>query len=468
MKVLLINSRATYAGEVAQKCYPPLNLMYLAAALMARGHEARIVDANAVNMPDEQIAAEAAACGAQLIGMPLFSTISAHVFKATSLIRQRCPSAKLVLGGPEASALPERTLQSFSHVDFILRGEAEESICNLCDALEKGAALAAVNGLTYRENGRVTHSPDVTLGKDLDQIRRPARDLAEEHYRAKRYYSILVKARPVDTVLTSRGCPFHCGFCYNQAHTYRWRSPEDVVDEIRSIVQRGIRDIEVVDDSFTVRRERAMAIFDLLIRERLNVSFRIKSRVNAVDKEFLRKARRAGVYLISYGVESGVQDILDRMNKRTKVAENAEAIRLAKEASMMCHASFVLGYPGETPDTISQTIDFVRATRPSTVNFVALVPFPQTEVYHYAKDKGMLVGDWDAQSTYVPWVRLAWMKSRGDLDRLAQIARRKVYFTPYYISLFATDILRNANLALARYAAREALKVVRTKGPRLF
>lgn len=469
MKVVLINPRATYAGEIAQKCYPPMNLMYLSASLRAQGHEPRIVDANAHNMPDDEIVEAVAREAPGIVGMPLFSTISAHVYRLCALVRERAPDAKIVLGGPEASALPVRTLEDFPHIDFVLRGESEQSICALCGAIENGDSLESVAGLTRRAEDGIVSNPDVVLGRDLDALPRPARDLAAEEYAQGLYYSVLVRSRPVDTIITSRGCPFRCGFCYNMNHTYRFRSPEDVLDEMCEIVSRGIRDIEIVDDTFTVRRERAMAIFRLIRRERLPVSFRIKSRVNAVDKEFLREAKRAGVYLISYGVESGVQEILDSMNKRTTVEQNAQAIRWAKDAGIMCHASFVLGYPGETPDTIKQTVRFISTTRPTTVNLVALVPFPQTAVYGYAKEHGMLMGNWDAQTDYVPWVKLRWMKDRGDLDRWAQWARRAVYFTPPYVSAFAAEIMRNANWLLGRYALQEARKVLPTvRGPRLF
>jgi len=469
MKVLFINPRATYAGEVAQKCYPPINLMYLSASLRAQGHEPRIIDANAHNMPDEEIAEALARESPGLVGMPLFSTISAHVYHLCTLIDERLPDAKIVLGGPEASALPERTIEGFPHVDFVLRGESEHSICALCDALEAGGEIDSVGGLTYRTEGRFASNPDSIPERNLDALPRPARDLARTEYDRGMYYSILVRDRPVDTIITSRGCPFHCGFCYNMNHTYRFRSPEDVVDEMCQIVSRGIRDIEIVDDTFTVRRDRAMAIFRLIRRERLPVSFRIKSRVNAVDMEFLKEAKRAGVYLVSYGLESGVQEVLDRMNKRTTVEQNAQAIRWTKRAGIMSHGSFVIGYPGETPDTIKQTVRFIRAVRPTTVNVVALVPFPQTTVYHFAKERGMLVGDWDAKSNYVPWVKLSWMKDRRDLDHWAQWARRAVYFTPPYVSAFAAEIMRNANWMLGRYALQEARKVLPlTRGPRLF
>ena len=468
MKVLFINPRATYAGEIAQKCYPPLNLMYLSASLSRAGHEPRIVDANALNLPDGDIMREVAQWQPALVGMPVFSTISHHVYRLSQLIHSRCPEATQVLGGPEASAVPDETLKWHDHVDYILRGESEDSICELCEVLEGRRPKGRVQGLSYRRGAAVVHNPDVEPTRDLDALPRPSRHLAEPLYDQGLYYTILVRRRPVDTIITSRGCPFRCGFCYNPTRSYRFRSPEDVVDEICQIAARGIRNIEICDDTFTANRGRAARIFDLVHKERLGLSFRIKSRVNAVDSELLKKARRAGVYIISFGLESGVQGMLDRMNKRTTVEQNAQAIAMCRAAGIMSHGSFVIGYPGETPHTVRRTVSFILSTRPTTVNVVPLVPFPNTQVYHLAKDEGMLVGDWDPRTGYVPWVRLPWMKTREDLDRAARVARRQVYFRPYYVAVFAREVVKNMNLPLALYAKQEAIKTLWQKGAKFF
>ncbi|MBC8450649.1 radical SAM protein [bacterium] len=469
MRVLFINPRATYAGEIAQKCYPPLNLMYLCASLAEAGHEAKIVDANAQNLSDDEIVSEAARWRPGLVGMPVFSTISHHVYKLSDMLRKaRGADAVQVLGGPEASAIPDETLKWFYHVDYVLRGESEKSICQLCEAIEGRRSLDRVDGLSHWGEGRVVHNRDAEPARDLDRTPRPARHLAEDAYRDGLYYTILVRHRPVDTIITSRGCPFRCGFCYNTNHTYRFRSPEDVVDEICQIAARGIRDIEICDDTFTANRKRAARIFDLIRKEKLGLSFRIKSRVNAMDGELMRKAKAAGVYIISFGMESGVQEMLDRMNKRIKVEQIAEAVRMCRAAGIMSHGSFVIGYPGETPATVKRTVNFIVGVKPTTVNVVALVPFPNTQVYQEAKDAGWLEGDWDPRTGYVPWAKLPWMETRADLDRVARRARQKVYFRLYYATVFTREIVRNFNLPLALYAKQEAAKTLGKRGPKFF
>jgi radical SAM superfamily enzyme YgiQ (UPF0313 family) len=457
-RVLLINPRATYAFEIAQKCYPPLNLLYLATALRGTGIEARVLDTNALAMTDGQIADATRDYGPDLVGVPLYTEIMAPVHRMISALAAAVPGTRFVIGGPHASALPDDVLRQYPQVDFVMRGESEMSFPRLCQLLRDGGDLTAAPGLSFRRGGDFVHNPAAEFSRDLDSLGMPARDLVMDVYERKRYYTLLVRQRPVDTIMTSRGCPFHCNFCYNQNHHYRHRSADHVMEELVSIRRRGIRNVEIVDDTFTFNRDRAMDIFNRLARERLGVSFRIKSRVNVVDAEFLAAARKAGAYLIAYGCESGDDDMLRRMNKRTCAADNERAIRLTKDAGIACHTSWVFGYPGETPESIRRTVDFIARTRPTTAQIALLRPYPQTVAYQEARDLGWLRGDWSVESDEYPWVQLPWAQTRGDLEGCIQRAMRRVYYRPYYVWQFGKMVLAGANVTLARYALQELRK----------
>jgi radical SAM superfamily enzyme YgiQ (UPF0313 family) len=270
-----------------------------------------------------------------------------------------------------------------------------------------------------------------------------------------------VRQKPIDTIMTSRGCPFHCNFCYNQNHKYRYRSTDHVLEEIVAIRERGIRNIEIVDDTFTFNRDRAFEIFDRIVKEKLGISFRIKSRVNVVDPEFLAKAREAGAYLIAYGCESADAEMLRRMNKKTRPEDNERAIRTTKAAGIACHTSWVLGYPGETPESIERTVDFIVRTRPTTAQIALLRPYPQTVAYREAKELGLLRGDWSVHSDDYPWVQLPWAESREALEKHVQRAVRRVYYRPYYVWQFGKMVLLGMNWTLARYAWQEMRKTLR-------
>jgi radical SAM superfamily enzyme YgiQ (UPF0313 family) len=462
LDVLLITPRSTYCNEVAQKVYPPLNLLYLAASLRAHGYAVDVLEANGLRMTDEQIKEHIRATRPSLVGIPVYSEILHQVRLLTELAKE-AGAEKVVLGGPHTAAVPERSLEYFPRADFLLCGEAEDTLPQLVAELNNPSAYPSISGLWWRENGELKVNPCDGQKPDIHQIPRPARDLVEEVYASKRYYTVMVRQRPVDTIMTSRGCPFRCNFCYNTNFKYRGRTPEDVIDELVSIRQRGIRNVEIVDDHFTAHRERAMKIFDLIIAEKLGISFRIKSRVNVVDEELLARARQAGAYQISYGMESGVQRILDAMNKKTKVEHIVEATRLTQKAGLAVHSSWVFGYPGETPESIEETIDLIVKLKPTTANVAMMRPYPETAAYHEAKEQGMLRGDWHPDAEDFPWVQLPWVKSKEELQAVVKKAMRRIYYRPHYVMAMGGEILRNANVTLAQYAFQELRRTMLAK-----
>jgi radical SAM superfamily enzyme YgiQ (UPF0313 family) len=457
--VVLVNPRATYAEEVSQKCYPPLHLLYLAASLEAAGFAPVVVDANAQALPDAAIAARAASSRPFLLGVSVYSDILPHAAALSRALKNALPDARLVLGGPHATSAPEKTLAQIPEADFVLTGEAEHSLVALALALQDGSAFTEIPGLWRRENGRAVSGPPHVF-PDPKNLPRPARGLVQDVYDARLYHSLLVRRRPVDTLLTSRGCPFSCGFCYNFRKKYRARDPWDVVEELLSIRERGIRDVEIADDTFTADEGRAMDILGLIIKERLGVSFRIKSRVDVFTERLAARAREAGVYLVAFGMESGSQRMLNAMGKRITLEMSARARELCRENGFACHSSWVVGYPGETPETALATERFILAIKPTTANVAALRPYPGTPVYLEAEAAGTLAGDWAPDMEEYPWVRLPWTRTRADLEGLVRRMTRRVYFRPHYAWGFGRMIVEGANWMLARYAVQEAGKVL--------
>jgi len=269
-----------------------------------------------------------------------------------------------------------------------------------------------------------------------------------------------VKQRPVDSIVTSRGCPFRCRFCCNIAQAYRARSPHNVMEEIVSRYEEGIRNFDIADSNFTFDKERALAIFNLIKKERLKISFRIKSRSDSIDEELVKKAKEAGAYLISLGMESGSQKILDRMSKGTTVETGVRACDMVMKAGLKLNTGWIVGFPGETPETLEQTVTLITKIKPTTANLNILVPYPGTDVYKEAKENGTLVGEWSVENSFIPWVKLPWIKSYSHLETVARKARSRVYYRPHYMMSFTKEILCNFNGALACYAFQEARKTL--------
>lgn len=458
--VVLVNPRATYVNEIAQKCYPPASLLYLAAALENAGYAARVLDANAFGMTDGQIRAEIIDASPFLVGFSVYSEILPQIRSLCRLARQAAPNARIVLGGPHATAVPETTLSQFTEADFLLSGEAEESLSLLCAKILEGLPPTEVPGAYFRDlAGKIVKGPPHRL-PDVKGLPRPAKHLVKRAYDKKRYYSLLVRSKPVDTLFSSRGCPFSCGFCYNFRRNYRARDPFDVVDELVAIRESGIRDVEVCDDTFTVNEGRALEIFRLIQKERLDISFRIKSRVDVFTERLAAEAKRAGVYLVAFGMESGSQRMLDIMEKRITLEQCWQARSLCNKYGMAAHSSWVVGYPGETPESVAETTDFIIKLKPTTANVAVLRPYPQTPAYIVAKEEGSLVGEWSPEADEFPWVRLPWAREKLVLDETVKKMMRKIYFRPYYVASFGKDVTLNMNFLLLRYALQEARKVI--------
>ncbi len=458
MKVVLVNPRSMNPEEIQQKCFAPLSLMYLASSLRKEGHEPHIIDANAWGLTDQDVARRAADEKPALIGVPLLSDIFIQTHHLIEHIKAACPEARIVAGGPHATALPRKVLDEFRDVDFVLSGESEKSLPALCAALDAHRDPSGVPGLSHRKDGEVRVTEPAPPVEDVDALPAPARDLLRREYDRKRYYIVLARQRPVETIVTSRGCPFQCRFCCNAHRRYRARSPESVLEEITERYSYEIRQFDFADANFTFDRDRAMAVFRGIKKEGLGISFRLKSRTDRIDEELVREARDAGAYLISLGMESGSQDILDRMNKRTDIGMNVKACETVMKAGLKLNTGWVIGFPGETPETVAETVDLIVNTRPTTANITILVPYPGTNVYEEAKAAGTLRGDWSVDQEAVPWVKLPWLKSYAHLEETLKKARNRVYYRPYYVFSFMKEILGNANLMLARYAFQELMK----------
>jgi len=461
MKVLLINPPSKDREEFGQKCFPPVNLLYLASALISEGYEADVLDANALKLDEDGIVRRAASAEPDLVGLSVPSETLPASYKLTSMLKFALPSARMVLGGPHANAIPRRVLEEFKSADYVLRGESEKSIVELCRYIEDKIPVREVEGLFYRIEGGIAENAPVRPKEDIDRLRHPAKELLEDLYRKNEYYMILVKETPIDTLITSRGCPFHCGFCCNKSQKYRARSPENVMEEISAMHEKGIRNFDIADANFTFDKGRAFKIFELIRKEGLKISFRFKSRTDSIDEKLINAAREAGAYLVSLGMESGSQAVLERMKKGTRLKESVEACETVLKAGLKLNTGWIIGYPGETRETVEETVKLIKKIRPTTANINILVPYPGTDVYEYARDRGMLSHEWSANSYKTPWVRLPWIKTYADIKEILREAKNRIYYSPCYMASFAREIIFNMNIRLARYTFQEALKSVK-------
>lgn len=457
---VLINPRPDYAGDVAQKVFPPIGLMYLAAALKKAGQPVRVIDANAMCLDNDGVIRMLGRLRPFAVGVPVFAGLLPATSTLIRAVRASFPEAHIFAGGPEATFNPAGLARWIPEIDHILCGEAEESIVAYVLALRAGAAPVGIQGLFTPDRAggpdqpTIVHPARVT-NLDLNPV--PDRECVSENYRRNRYYTLLVPDRRLDCIVTSRGCPHRCAFCYNWRYRQAYRSIDNCLAEIESLHASGTRTIEILDDNFTADRDRAFEFFDRIVKERWPIRFRIKARADAVDEKLMRQARKAGVYQVSIGVESGVREILTAMKKRITPEIAMGAVRTVMDLGIYCHASFIVGYPGETADTLDRTVRFIKAAAPTTVGLEVLAPYQGTAVYEQAKADGTLVGEWTTDpGAEQPWIRLDWTRTRQDLQDARKAMLFKIYWNRLYAVRYARMIIGEMNPTMGRYLLQEA------------
>jgi anaerobic magnesium-protoporphyrin IX monomethyl ester cyclase len=365
----------------------PVSLPSIAGLLRAEGHHVRILDAVTPRVSAASIPAEIRRFDPELIVIAVSTpTFESDVEVIEKLSRDT--KAHLTAIGVHVTATAEETLKR-SRLGSVVRGEPEWTVADLAAKLAQGESLSGVAGISYREGDRAVHNKDRGFEGDIDALPPPARDLLNEED-----YFLPIMNRPYTLVVPSRGCPHHCTYCTAPMYygaRLRQRTPSKVVDEIEAIARRGVvNDFVMWSDTFTLDKRFVLEMCRELSRRSLGVRWMCNSRVDSIDAEMAAAMRSAGCTGISFGVESGVQAILDNVRKGTTVEQGREAVKTVKEAGIQTLAHFILGLPGETEGTIRETIAYAKDVDPDWAQFYCATPLPGTKFMEQARREGML------------------------------------------------------------------------------
>lgn len=361
--------------------YPSLGLGYLAAIAEQEGHEAAVFDmglrpASPVSEDVKQIVD----WKPDVIAFTSMTTSYQSVEEAVVLLKAALP-APIIIGGPHATTLPELTLQN-PHIDFLVYGEGEYVFRDWLRQIEAGDTNWVANkGLWWKDtDGKVVDGGERELIPDLDELPFPARRLFD----LQKYPLYAPNGEMMVTVLTSRGCPYKCSFCFKGivGRTYRQRSPENIVAELRQLMDEyGARNFYFMDDLFTINVKRLEAILDYFIEQNLDVRWRCLARVDRVNPDLLKKMYRAGCRQIHFGIESGNLEILKATAKHIDLDQVRQAIEWTEDAGIMSKGYFMLGLPGDNEQTMNETIEFAASLRLSEAMFSIATPMPGTELW---------------------------------------------------------------------------------------
>lgn len=309
-------------------------------------------------------------------------------------LKKRLPHSHLSAIGVHVTTLPRQTLKDTA-LDSVIRAEPEITVLNLAQVLRRGQKLNSVQGLSFKNGQKIIQNRDRPFIQDLDNLPFPARHLLKKD----RYLSP-VHHRPYTLLITARGCPNQCIFCTARKYygnKFRKRKVSQVIAEIEQIVKvEKIKEITMWADTFTLDRRFVLDLCDEIKKRKLKFKWLCNSRVNTVDKEMLLKMKQAGCSGIAFGVESGVQTILNRVKKGITLAQIEKAFALTREVGIESLAHVIFGLPGETTQTINQTIAFIKKIDPDYAQFYCAVPFPGTEFASLAQKEGWIATkDWN-------------------------------------------------------------------------
>lgn len=410
MRLVLINPRSVGAstfpsGEFFDCTAPNMGLAYLAASLLAAGHEVEIIEAQALKLDDEALRASLSALHPDVIGSTATTTTLNNAIDAITIAKELHPEAFTILGGVHASYLPLQTLTEFPQLDAVCIGEGEATIVELLGALENREDLAGVDGIAFRRNGTIERTKPRTVRNRLDDLALPARHLLP----LETYAAGGVPHRTA-SVVSSRGCPFRCAFCATPSiagSRYRARSPESLIQEIEQLVQvHNLTSFQFVDDLFTLDNDRVRTFCRQLIQSGMSVNWSCSARADTVNPELLHSMAAAGCQCISYGIESGSSRILGAMKKGETLEQMMDAVRWTREAGMKTWGFFILGFPDETRAELEQTIRFAGELELDFAEFFIATAFPGSALYEYVKDTDLLtMTDWSDVAYGCPTIR---------------------------------------------------------------
>jgi len=366
------------------------------AGVTKREFDTNLIDcpAKGIRLPD--LVKRLAETKPQLIAIYTSTPSLLNDIKVCQEIIRVLPDTRIMLVGPHVTVLPEHALNLSRAIWGVARGEFEYTILELARAIERGHGYGDISGLSWRQDGKIIHNTDRPLLENLDEIPFVS-PIYKEYLDLSKYY-LSFALKPYVPIYTARGCPARCTFCLwpqtISGHKLRARTPENVVAELEYISRElpEVKEVLFDDDTFTADRERVHQICDLILSKKLGITWSANARAN-VDFETLKKMKKAGCRLLMIGYESGNDEILRTIKKGVSLSQMKVFSEDAKKAGLMLHGGFILGLPGETKETIKQTVEFAKSLKLDSGQFSVATPLPGTEFYEWCRQQGFIESD---------------------------------------------------------------------------
>ncbi len=417
MKILLVQPPVTVKANEVFAVTPPLGLAYLAAVAEQSGHSVKILDTIVegfnfridqgrfirIGLPEEAIKREIRNFQPDVVGITCpFTLMDEEMRRVASIVKKVTSDTLVVVGGAHPSSMPQYVIQD-GNIDFVVIGEGERIFSELIQTIDQGEECTKIKGLLFKSDGKIIETGRRAFIEDLDSLPYPARHLLSiEKYIQLGQAHGSQKRKRYTPMVTSRGCPGRCVFCSIHTvwgHKWRARSPENVVREIEVLISKfKIREIHFEDDNLTLSRQRMMRICDLIIERGLDITWTTPNgvAVNTLDSDLLAKIKKSGCYQLSFGIESGDPAVLKNIiHKPLSLEKVKTVVKCSKKLGIWTHGFFVIGFPGESLESIQRTVNFAKQTDLDSANFFIAAPYPGTPLNDIALCEGLIKEDFD-------------------------------------------------------------------------
>ena len=436
--------------------FPPLGLASIAGYVRSKGHSVKIIDCN-IDCPSVEAFEEYMRdvilreySEIKYIGITTMTCTIKKAYELARICKKYFPNTVTLFGGVHATFMTNEVMKN-EYVDIVTREEGEITT----EEIVSGKNLEDIDGIVYKKEGQVITNKSRDRVLKLDELPMPAYDLLPilKYKPAKGSY----KRLPAMSMMTSRGCPGRCTFCNKTLGSIMvFKSAEKIFEEIKYLIDNyGIKQILFYDDTFTVHKKNVIKLCELLLENKVDISWTCFARVDYIDYDMLEIMKKAGCQQIMYGVEKVDESVLRNINKKINKEQIIKAVKDTKRVGIECRLAFMVGNPGDNVEIIKKNIKFAKELDPDLLIVNITTPFPGTDMFKWADEKGLILTyDWDDYTLAKPVMRLENMTA-DEIKDLYKMMYRSFYFRPKYIlkKIFSIRSIDDIKILLSGFTA---------------
>lgn len=422
--------------------FPPVGLLYIASELEKYDFMIKIIDCPAEKISHHKLADEIKKFNPDIVGITTFTTTMIDVLISAQNIKKINPKTVIVLGGHHIHSYPEISV-NYNNIDYIIKGEGEYSFAQLCNAIKNNCSIEEIKkikGIGFKEDNKIFLNNSPAHIKDIDSLKFPER----KYVKTEKYFSVFDSKNPEISIISSRGCPFNCTFCFAPEKKYRSRTTENITDEIiKYVKEEKAKNFFFFDDLFSLNSQKIIEISRNIINLNLKIKWSFRGRINSITEEALKIAKKAGLTRIQFGIESFDENVLKACNKNIKKEDILNTIKLCKKYNIQTVGNFMIGLPLQTKEIFLNDIKIAIKCGLDFAEFNIFTPLPLTAAYYQALEEKKISHDFWKEFAIDPIANRHNFKmqyytahlSENEQFELCKIAFKKFYLRPKYLFL---------------------------------